>query len=299
MLAFRASMRGFITILLLAIVSSVCSRPTNAADVCTPAGPLVPLPQLPEASGVALGRGDTPVLFAVNDSSGPVVTVLDRSGGRVKDLRVTGATITDWEDVTVASCDGGTCLYIADIGDNNRGRDQVRLYRVPEPGRDATATAPAEVINLKYPDGAHDAEAVFATAGGELFVVTKEGDGATLYRAPQPLVAGAAQALTRVGRVEPKGSEHRPITDADSSPDGRWVALRTNDAAMFYPTADLIAGRTDSPVVVSLSSVGEPQGEGIALGDGGIVYLVGEGGGDGRPGTFVTLRCTLPETRAR
>jgi hypothetical protein len=81
------------------------------------------------------------------------------------------------------------------------------------------------------------------------------------------------------------------VTDADVSPDGAWVVLRTNTEVIFYRTRDLMARNVTDPARVSVESVGEPQGEGIALAAEGLVYLAGEGGGRG--GTLASLRCTL------
>ena len=36
-----------------------------------------------------------------------------------------------------APCGNGSCLYIADIGDNDAKRKEVTIYRVPEPRRPA------------------------------------------------------------------------------------------------------------------------------------------------------------------
>ena len=41
----------------------------------------------------------------------------------------------------------------------------------------------------------------------------------------------------------------------------------------------------------SISAVREPQGEAVALGDGGTVYLAGEGGAKYSAGTFARLSC--------
>ena len=37
----------------------------------------------------------------------------------------------------------------------------------------------------------------------------------------------------------------------------------------------------------------EPQGEGVAFADETTLYLVGEGGGKGRPGTLARMTCTF------
>ena len=79
------------------------------------------------------------------------------------------------------------------------------------------------------------------------------------------------------------------MTGAAASPDGAWVALRTNDEVVFFPARQLLAGTIDGARRFNLRALEEPQGEGVAIGAGGVVYLVGEG----RPGTLARLKCTL------
>jgi hypothetical protein len=254
---------------------------------------MMPLAQLPEASGLTVGRGADAPLFAINDSGKPVLTVLDRSGKVTGEIALNGTKLEDWEDISAGSCGtgaDGTCLFIADIGDNNRRRAHVTVLRLPQPAAGTSTAAAADAFEFAYPDGAHDAEATFVTADGQLFLVTKDRKSANLYRAPHPLRSGSAGRLSRVGEIALER-----VTDADTSPDGRWTALRNNHELLFFRTADLIAGTTKDPIRVDLAHLGEPQGEGVTLGADGAVYLVGEGGGNGRPGTFTTLTCTLPQ----
>src|SRR5678816_20005 len=66
-------------------------------------------------------------------------------------VHVTGAEIVNWEDIAVAPCPGGSCLYIGDIGDNHASRSSIAIYRVPEPAPNAKATDQAEVMHATYP----------------------------------------------------------------------------------------------------------------------------------------------------
>ncbi len=118
-------------------------------------------------------------------------------------------------------------------------------------------------------------------------MITKEKpSGTAIYRLPL-LPKGDRQA--RLELVSPLALDG--VTGAGVSPDGMWAALRTNDASLFYRAPDLIAGRTAAARQFDLTSLGEPQGEGVALGSERVVYLAGEGGGRG--GTLAALRCTL------
>lgn len=265
---------------------------------CSRIEPLRALPALPEASGVAASRRTAGLLWSINDSGEPLVIGLDASGGTKASVRVTGAHVHDWEDISVAACPGGgSCLYIADVGDNSRTRRQIRIYRTIEPGVSDRATAPVETFTAAYPDGPHDAEAVFVTDEGRIFLVTKERAAATLYRFPYPLRSDGVMRLERISRVESAqdgNAGRRParVTDADVSPDGRLVALRSNERLLFYRTKELIAGAGAPLADITLTAIHEPQGEGVTFADSSTVSLVGEGGGGHRPGTFTRLRCS-------
>jgi hypothetical protein len=100
--------------------------------------------------------------------------------------------------------------------------------------------------------------------------------------------------LERLGvRAGKADSKDRP-TGADLSPDGRWVAVRTNDYVSFHAASDLTAGRWAEAFRSDLTGLKEPRGEGITFGHKGAMFLVGEGGKLGAPGTFARLACTLP-----
>jgi hypothetical protein len=257
------------------------------------------LPELPEASGVTASRRTPGVFWAHNDSDDPVIFALDERGAVTGRVRVAGAQVDDWEDIATGPCPPGSCLYIGDIGDNRGKRKRITVYRVAEPAPGDAATDPVQVFHAAYPDGAHDAEALFVTADADVFIITKGDPGpVALYRFPRPLDATRPMQLQRVGEplaarnVEAK---NRP-TAADVSQDGEWVAVRTTHHVTFYRTADLIVGRWRQAFRFDLTGLGERRGEGLSFAAKDMVVLVGEGGGLTRnPGTFATLACALTQ----
>jgi hypothetical protein len=282
---------------LAAIGAAPQKAPTSSASNCRAAGETVRLRELSEASGVAASRRTPGIFWAHNDSGDPVIFALDRQGAVTGRVRVTGATVDDWEDIAAAPCPQGSCLYIADIGDNSGNRKHITLYRVSEPAAGDAATAPVEVFHATYPDGPHDAESLFVTRDSDIFLITKGDPGpVALYRFPKALTSGKPMPLERVGepmadaKVEAKD---RP-TAADASPDGTWVAVRTTKWVAFYRTTDLVAGRWREAFRTDLSSLGERRGEGITFAGDNAVVLVGEAGGILRgSGTFARLECTF------
>ncbi len=268
----------------------VAQENPSAAE-CRPAGPLVRVPGLMEASGLAASRRVPGRLWTHNDSGQPVVFALDAQGAVTGQVRVTGATVEDWEAIAVGPCGTGSCLYIGDIGDNDAERQRITVYRVPEPDATGGTAAVADVLHATYPDGPQNAEALLVAGDGRLYIVTLGETGPTaLYRFPTPLVPGAAMTLEHVGSSSKPDAASR-ITDGAISPDGQWAVLRTRSTLSFYRAANLLAGQWSAATTVDVTALGEPQGEGVALGADNTVFLAGEGGGMKRPGTFARFSC--------
>jgi len=272
-------------------------RPAGAdslAAVCTAVGEPLPLDaEIRESSGVAVSREHPGIFWTHNDSGEPLLYAVDARGHTAGRVVVSGARVEDWEDVALAPCPaGGDCLYVADIGDNAARREFVTVYRIPEPAPGATASAPATPIRLRYPDGAHDAEAMFVLNGAIHLVTKGESGPIAVFRAPAG--ASAEVTLERVREMAP-GRVDRPqrITSAAARADGRWIVLRTLHEAVFYPANDLVGTGTAAPRRMDLRGLGEKQGEGIGFAPDGSIYVTSEGGGKNDPATFSRLSCTL------
>jgi hypothetical protein len=268
----------------LLLVAAI-TRPERAAGLCEVAGGPATLPGIPEASGLAVGRRAPGVLWSHNDSgNASVLFAFDAAGAPRGRVRVPIQTI-DWEDVSAASCPSGHCLYIADIGDNGLRRRRVQVYVVPEPAPGDAQTAPPEMINLTYPDGPHNAEALFVV-GGDLFIVTKDRIAA-VFRASGPFSGGREAALERIGQL---GLE--AVTDAEASRDEKAVVVRTSHEAVLYRTADIIRGGNVPFLRINVDGLREAQGEGVAI-DGSMLYLSSERSRWNRGGSLIALRCTF------
>jgi len=150
-------------------------------------------PAVDESSGLAASRRQPGLLWTHNDSGDdPVVYCADRQARSCGAWRVAGAAARDWEDMAAGPGPraGQSYLYLGDIGDNGRNRDQVVVYRVPEPAAPAApgagrgTTEPAERIPLRYADGPRNAEALLVhPTTGDIYVVVKEPLTAGVYKA--------------------------------------------------------------------------------------------------------------------
>jgi hypothetical protein len=234
--------------------------------------------RIEESSGLVASRRSPGLFWTHNDSGdGPFVYAFDRAGRSRGTWRVEGAQAIDWEDMAAGPgpAQGQSYLYMGDIGDNGRARDFVVVYRFPEPdlnaeqsgGKDARQTEPAEAVRLKYPDGAHNAEALAVhPTTGDLYVVTKATAGADVYKLAAPFDPKVVNTLTKVATLRGPDFFGTLVTGADISPDGRRVALC--DYAQGYELT-LPAGAASfdevwkqTPVAVSLGA--RLQGESVA-----------------------------------
>jgi hypothetical protein len=284
-----------VTALLALSTYAAASQPAAAALQCRTTAAMARLPGLAESSGLAVSRRVPGRLWTHNDSGEPILFALDARGTITSRLRLAGAGVQDWEAVAVGPCPDGSCIYVADIGDNDAKRKRITVYRLPEPHAGVTGQVQVtDVFHATYPDGPHDAETLLVTPDGTMSIVTKGDTGpVAVYRFPREMRSGASVKLERAGppREPGKASRNDRITDGDVSPDGEWTVLRSNTELFFYRTGDLLNGVWRNPRRVALRDLGEPQGEGIAVGADNTVYLAGEGGGKSQPGTFARLTC--------
>lgn len=220
-------------ILALIVVSvfQLYGTPTTIANLKNPA--------INESSGLAASRSNPNIYWTHNDSGdGPLVYAFDATGESRGVFRVAGAQARDWEDMAVGPgpTQASSYLYLGDIGDNNKARSEIVVYRVPEPKLTAAdknssksnprITAAGDAIRLRYPDGKFDAETLLVhPTSGNLYIVTKAIlRNATIYEARAPLVPGKVITMKRIGDIKVP-SLIGALTGGSISPDGRRVAL--------------------------------------------------------------------------
>lgn len=230
-----------------------------------------------ELSGLVLSPARRGVLWAHNDSgASPRLLAFTTAGATVAEVALAGAENVDWEDMAVGA---RGALLVGDIGDNLAARASVVVYRVTEPRASGSAAVAAR-YELRYPDGARDAEALlYDRARAMIVIVAKSfGGAARAYAARRPS-ARRPTTLRHVATIRLGAGE--PVTAGDVSADGRTIALRTYDGAYVWRrrAGETIAGalrrrpcRADADLLV------EGQGEALALTrDGRALVTVPEG----------------------
>lgn len=222
----------YILALVFLAVFQVYGTPTKIANLKNPA--------VDESSGLAASRSNPGIYWTHNDSGdAPLVYAFDATGESRGVFRVAGAQARDWEDMAVGPGPerATSYLYLGDIGDNDKVRTEIVVYRVAEPkltpadknsskGSPRT-TAPADAIRLRYPDGKFDAETLLVhPTTGNLYIITKAMlKNAVVYEAAAPFVTGKVITMRRIGEIKVPSLMGGVLTGGSISPDGRRVAL--------------------------------------------------------------------------
>lgn len=239
-----------------------------------------------ELSGLATSRALAATVWTHNDGGDTArLFAMGTDGAAQGVLTITGGTATDWEDMAIGPCGADRwCLYAADIGDNDLVRTRIRVYEIDEPvAISGTQAANARTFDASYPDGAHNAEALFVDPrNGDTYVITKQmppNDGvpSKVFRIPKSAAVATAE---EVGTLAiPTGN--LLVTAADLYADSCGVRLLVRT----YTHVFQLSGAADSTIADLLGATLTPapaatelQGEAIAwLPDGRGYLTVSEG----------------------
>lgn len=244
---------------------------------------------LDELSGIVESRAQPGIFFVHNDSGDSArFFAIDRTGTLRATFVLRGATAVDWEDIAVGPCPAGTCLYLGDIGDNDRVRPGYALYLVAQPtvadGAAATRELPWERFAFTYPDGRHNSEALAIRPDtGDVYVFTKVTTlPSVVYRFPLPLSGDASVTLTRVGELALPAGGSGLVTGADIHPCAPRLLVRTYDRLWEFSGAgasweDLFRATPERMLVQT-----ENQGESVGWHANGRGYVtISEGRAQG------------------
>lgn len=248
--------------------------------------------EIRETSGIVASRRNPGLLWLHNDSGDEPRLFAVRVDGTLAGIYLLeGARAFDWEDIAIGPAPGSPLphLYVGDIGDNQRVRTDITVYRVPEPRIGPGQAVPRRLTDVErfmlyYPDGPHDAETLMVDpAGGGVFIVTKDRGStvAQVFRAAFPLHSGTRSPLAEVGRIAWEGTTAAETlaTGGDISPDGSEIVIRTYLRAWLWRRREgesvpqaLARRPCEVPLAVDV------QGEAIGfLADGSGYVTVSEG----------------------
>jgi hypothetical protein len=160
---------------------------------------------LDEISGIAASRRSDDLYWVHNDAPRPArIDAVDGKGDWRGELRLEGVRAVDWEDIASFELDGKPWLLIGDIGDNAARRKDYELILVEEPSLSAETSpisrSPAWRLRFRYPDGAHDVEAMAVDAATRQVLLISKHPPVRVYSLP--LAPGGRLAVVAQQRLE-------------------------------------------------------------------------------------------------
>jgi hypothetical protein len=254
---------------------------------------------LTEASGIAASRLVSDRLYHINDSgSSPYFVLTNTVGANARKVHLNVAAFFDTEDLATGVCPDakGSCLYIADIGDNKERRQNLTTFVVREQDPMPDEVTPAFQFQLEYPDGqSRNAEGFAIHPDGFGYVLTKESPSAFYRFSLKKVLTDRSVILRQVGELSlhpwmegtDKPRKMLP-TSLDIRPDGKEIVVITRSSGVALPLdlEELVAaGEYDwNDALRSRSLAGQilpilqlPQTEAIAYSaDGSELYYTSE-----------------------
>lgn len=194
--------------------ASFCAQWSAPTQIAT-----LPKDPLSEASGMIASKAISNRVYWINDSGDK--GFLYYSSADTEKKPDTAKTVTkvkikdykarDAEAVSLTECPEGPCIAIGDIGDNNKRRSDIEIVFILEKADFGPDTSILRRLKLKYPDGAHDAEALAFLPNGDLVLITKEIHYMSLTTKPAQVfmltkkkwqaAAGETVTLDRMGEI--------------------------------------------------------------------------------------------------
>ena len=195
--------------------------------------------EIKESSGLAASRCNQNVFWTHNDSGDEaLIYALDASGKKLGTWKVSEAQNKDWEDIATIKNEKGECfLYIGDIGNNERLKSEMTIYRVREPQvllenkssskKKPLATENAEAIKFVYPEIRHDAETLLIhPQTGDIYILSKRVSGASaVYKLKRNFDLTKTITLEKITDLSVPAIPDGLLTGGDISPDGKRVVV--------------------------------------------------------------------------
>ncbi|MDP6946629.1 MAG: hypothetical protein QF464_20940, partial [Myxococcota bacterium] len=216
-------------------------------------------------------------LWLHNDSGDKARLYAVKPGGeRLATVEFEGANAYDWEDMAVGPCEADAptsgCLYIGDIGDNQRVRDHIVLHRVTEPnaalGDQALGPDDYDTMTAVYPDEPHDCEGLIVDRHGHVYLLTKEWEDTTFRLYGSPFLPGATSAPMQFlseHDIADLGGTVALVTAASFSIPLNRLLVRTYGGAFEYQLAEgMNLTELQWAPVRTVPVANEGQGEAIA-----------------------------------
>jgi hypothetical protein len=249
--------------------------------------------EITESSGIVASGCNEKVFWTHNDSgNGAFLFAINASGEKLGTWKVSGAQNKDWEDIATFKNSNGECfLYVGDIGNNERLKSEMTIYRVKEPmvsdanksssKKNPQTTEAAQAIKFNYPGARHDAETLLVQPQtGDIYVLSKSlSQSSAVYKLAANYDTKRINTLKKIADYTVPALPGGFLTGGDISPDGKRVVICDyfNGYEITLPkdAKNFDQIWTQKPDIVDLGA--REQGEGVCYtADGNSIFATSE-----------------------
>ena len=234
--------------------------------------------QARELSGIAASRVNAGLIYMHEDSRNSAILISNTGGDDLGKIILDGQPTVDPEDIAVGPGpeEGKSYIYFADIGDNDKKRATIAVYRLEEPVV-PEHDVPVEIhvtdvtkLELTYPVSPYNAETLLVDPlTKDIYILTKETNRAKVFRAAYP--QAATSTLEQVLNMR----SFDLFTAGDISSDGTEILLRNKGQIWYWerdPAKSIAETLLDPPLKAPYAG-NERQGEGIGFTADGTGYF--------------------------
>jgi hypothetical protein len=173
-----------ITITIITIISTLITFTCFSEKVRQEDGRIAEIKysDIDESSGIVPSRRHEGIFWTHNDSGDSArIFTIHLDGTLAGIYKIDGAGARDWESIAI---DSKGFIYIADIGNNNRKRKDLAIYKVMEPEVISTTGSlkVEEKIPVSYPDRNYDCEGLCVSPDGTLYLITKSPKPCVMFK---------------------------------------------------------------------------------------------------------------------
>ncbi len=249
--------------------------------------------EITESSGIAASKCQRQVFWTHNDSGGGAfLFAINEAGERLGTYKVVGAKNNDWEDIAAFRDARGECfLYVGDIGNNERLRSEMTIYKLKEPTvsaadkssskKNPVETEAAQTIKFEYPDIRHDAESLLVhPQTGDVYILSKSlSHSSGVYKLAANYELNETNRLEKVADFSVPAVPDGFLTGGDIAPDGKRVVIcdyfNGYEIQLPLEAKNFDAIWKQKPVVIDLGA--REQGEAIGYAeDGKSIFATSE-----------------------
>ena len=199
--------------------------------------------KIPEASGIVYSINNPNTLWTHNDSgNSPYLYLISKENGSIiHEVELLGFNNNDWEDISIGPCISnynGNCIYLGDIGDNDKERNIKQIYVFEEPTFNSKSQYNSTIedhslISFYMEDGIFDSEALmFSPQSNDIYVISKKSNKQSIYKLPNILNYNGN--VIKAKKIATLDFIDNLITASDISSDGNYCLIKSYSKIYYW-----------------------------------------------------------------